>query len=114
MYCWLLHGGASPQREDAASKISFNLGLRLLLLSVATIVDLDQFSLPEHPKTPPVWAGRLTFLSPQSPFGSNSFRSQNVGLLHVKTADCCSVPATPPSGQRGQYRVSQPPMRISL
>lgn len=42
--------GVSPQQEDAASGISFNLGLSLLLYSFATIIDLDQFTVSRAPK----------------------------------------------------------------
>lgn len=55
MHCWLLHrsGSASPQREDAAARISFNLGLRLPLYSVTTILDLNQFTISWRTQTLP-------------------------------------------------------------
>lgn len=57
-----LRGGASPQQEDAVSRINSNLGLRRLLLSVATTVDLDQFTVFQSNQTP-AYVGRETDIS---------------------------------------------------
>lgn len=93
--------------------VLISLGLRPLLLSVTTIVGLDQFTVFQIPKDTS-HVGQETDISPpppvvpppRLPFSSNSFHPQNVGLLHEKMVDCrvptphrtaCSVQGIPAS-----------------
>lgn len=104
--------GASPQQEDAASGISFNLGLSLLLYSFATIIDLDQFTVSRAPKDTS-HVGQETDIS----FSPVSLWLQLFAFTKCWSSACvdgrlfCTLP---PTGQCVQYRASQPPVGTCL